>query len=66
MALSVAYFQNMHRLGRPHYVWDEYLYSVLEKVEVRVTVSVTVCVVLYVLCGMMMKGREKVKPGAGS
>ena len=35
----------MHRLGRPHYVWDEYLYSVLEKVEVRVTASVTVCVV---------------------
>ena len=55
------------RLGRPHYVWDEYLYSVglREKVEVRVTVSVTVCVI--VLCGMMMmKGREKVKPGACS
>ena len=29
----------------PHYVWDEYLYSVLEKVKVRVTVCVTVCVV---------------------
>ena len=28
------------------------------------TVSVNVCVV--VLCGMMMKGREKVKPGAAS
>ena len=27
-------------------MWDEYLYSVLEKVEVRVTVNVTVCVVL--------------------
>ena len=26
-------------------MWDEYLYSVLEKVEIRVTVSVTVCVV---------------------
>ena len=64
MALSVVYFRTMHRLGRPHYMWDEYLYSVREKVEVRVTVSVTVCVVL--LCGMMMKGREKVKPGAGS
>ena len=46
-------------------MWDEYLYSVLEKVEVRVTVSVTLCRVI-VLCGMMMKGREKVKPGAGS
>ena len=43
----------------PHYVWDEYLYSVREKVEVGVIVSV------IVLCGMMMKGREKVKPGAG-
>ena len=64
MALSVVYFRIMHCLGRPHYVWDEYLYSVREKVEVRVTVSVTVCVVL---CGMMMmKGREKVKSGAGS
>ena len=66
MALSVVYFQIMHCLGRPHYVWDEYLYSALEKVEVRVTVNVTVCVVLIVLCGMMMKGREKAKPGAGS
>ena len=47
MTLSVVYFWNMHRLGRPHYVWDEYLYSVLEKVEVRVTVSVTVCVVRW-------------------
>ena len=44
---------------------DEYLYSVREKVEVRVTK----CNCLYsviVLCGMMMKGSEKVKPGAGS
>ena len=45
-ALSVVYFWITHRLGRPHYVWDEYLYSVREKVVVRVTVSVTVCVVL--------------------
>ena len=42
MALSVAYFRITHHLGRPHYVWDEYLYSVLEKVEVRVTVCVFV------------------------
>ena len=46
MALSVVYFRITHRLGRPHYVWNEYLYSVREKVEVRVIVSVTVCVVL--------------------
>ena len=38
-------FSNHAPLGRSHYVWDEYLYSVLEKVEVRLTVSVTVCVV---------------------
>ena len=50
MVLSVVNFLIMHRLGRPHYVWNEYLYSVLEKVEVRVTVSVTVCVVL--LCSV--------------
>ena len=37
MALSVVYFRIMHRLGRPYYVWDQYLYSVWEKVEVRVT-----------------------------
>ena len=66
MALSVVYFQFTHRLARPHYVWDEYLYSVLEKVEVRMTVCVTVLCSIIVLCGMMMKGREMVKPGAGS
>ena len=38
MAISVVYFSFTHRLGRPHYMWDEYLYSVLEVVEVRVTV----------------------------
>ena len=45
MALSVIYFQFTLRLGRPHYVWNEYLYSVLEEVEVWMTVCVTVCVV---------------------
>ena len=34
-------------------------------VEVKGTVCVTVCVVQF-LRGMMMKEREKVKPGAGS
>ena len=66
MALSLVYFRITHRLGRPHYEWDEYLYSVLEKVEVRMTVCVTVLCSVIVLCGMMMKGREKVKPGADS
>ena len=66
MALTVVYFLIMHRLGRPHYMWDEYLYNVWEKVEVRVTVSVTVLCRVIVLCGMMMKGREKVKPAADS
>ena len=36
-------------LGQTTLRWDEYLYSVWEKVEVRVTVSVTVCVV-YLCC----------------
>ena len=40
MALSVVYFRITQRLGRPYYMWDEYLYSVLWKVEVRVTVCV--------------------------
>ena len=68
MALSVVYFQFTHSLGRPHNVWDEYLYSILEEVKVRIAVCVTVCIgpSVIVLCGMMMKGREKVKPGAGS
>ena len=65
MALSVAYFQFMPRLGRPHYVWDEYLYSVLEEVGARMTMCNCLCSVI-VLCEMMMRGREKVKPGAGS
>ena len=43
VALSMVYFQFMHHLGRPHYVWDEYLYSVLEEVVVRVTICVAVC-----------------------
>ena len=42
MALGVVYFRFTHRLGRPQYVLDEYLYSVLEKVEVKMSVSVTV------------------------
>ena len=68
MALSVVYFRITHRLGRSHYVWDEFLYrpGVRDKVEVRVTVSVIVCVVLLCCVGAMMKGTEKVKPGAGS
>ena len=53
MALSVVYFRITHHLGRPHYVWDEYLNSVREKVEVGVieSVSVTVCVVLLCCVG---------------
>ena len=66
MALSVVYFRITHRLGRPHYVRDEYLYSVREKVEVRVTCKCNCLCSVIVLCGMKMKGKEKVKPGAGS
>ena len=28
-SVEVVYFQFMHRLGRPHYVREEYLYSVV-------------------------------------
>ena len=58
MTLSVVYFQFMHRLGRTHYMWDEYLYSVLEEVEVGVIVSVTVCVVLL-YCVLWDDGERK-------
>ena len=61
-------FSNHASLGQTTLRMEEYLYSLLEKVEVRVTVSVTLCSII-VLCGMvmmMMKGSEKVKPGAGS
>ena len=44
MALNVVYFRFTHCLARSHYMWDEYLYTVLEEVEVRVTVCVSVCV----------------------
>ena len=62
MALSVVYFQITHCLGRPHYMRDEYLYNVLEKVEIRLTVSVTVCVVW----DDDDDERKKVKSSAGS
>ena len=44
-------FSSLAPLRQTNYVWDEYLYSVREKVEVRVTVSVTVCVVLLCCVG---------------
>ena len=48
------------------YTVVEYLYGVLEKVEIRMTVYITCLCSVIVLCKMMMKGREKVKPGASS
>ena len=42
-------FSNHAPLGQTTLRWDEYLYSVREKVEVRVTVSV--CVVLLCCVG---------------
>ena len=62
MALSVVYFRITHRLGRPHYMWDEYLYSVREKVEVGVIVSVTVCVVLLYCVGWWLKEGRRWNP----
>ena len=55
-------FRITHRLGRPHYVWDEYLYSVREKVEVRVTVRVSVCVVLLCCVGCWWKEGRRWNP----
>ena len=46
MALSVVYFKITHHWGRPHYVWDEYLYSVLQGVGVRVTMYSCLCSVI--------------------
>ena len=56
MALIVVYFQFCTAWADHITCWT----SVMEEVEVRVTVCVTVCVV------WMIKGRENVKPGAGS
>ena len=65
-SVKCGLFSNHAPLGRSHYVWDEYLYSVLEKVEFRMTVSVNCLCSVFVLCEMIMKGKENVKPGAGS
>ena len=45
--IECGLFSNHAPLGQTtlRYVWDEYLYSVLEEVEVMVTVSVAVCAV---------------------
>ena len=68
MALVLAYFRFTHLLGRPRYVGDVFLYLCTERIEVRVTVCVIVLYCKYVVCGMMMmmKGWEKMKPGAGT
>ena len=63
MPLSVVYFQFMHRLGRPHYMWDEYLYSVL---ELGYGDGMCKCLCSVIVLSGMMKGREKVKPSADS
>ena len=64
--INVVYFQFMHLLSRPCYVGDVYLYLCIERSKVRVTVCVLVFVVCVVCGKMMMKEREKVKPGAGT
>ena len=61
MTLSVVYFRIMHRLGRPNYVWDEYLHNVLEKDDDRLTVSVTVCVVLLCYAENIKEGSDLFK-----
>ena len=62
MALSIVYFQIKHHWGRPHFVWDEYLYSELQKVEV----GVSNCVVWDDDDDDDDDERVKVKPGAGA
>ena len=48
---SVVYFLFMHLLDIPRFVGDVYLYLCTERSEVRVTVCVTVCVVLLCCVG---------------
>ena len=63
MAFSVVYFRITHRLVRLHYVWDEYLYSVL---ELGYGDGMCKCLCSVIVLSGMMKGREKVKPSADS
>ena len=58
MALSVVYFRLTHRLDRPRYVLDEFLYGVLEEVEVRATV----CVILLWSVGWWWKEGRRWNP----
>ena len=60
--VKCGYFLITHRLDRPHYVWDEYLYSVREKVDVRVTVGVTACVMLLCCVGWWWKEGRRWNP----
>ena len=63
--IKFGLFSNHVLLGQTTLHVNEYLYSVLGEVEVRVTICNCLCSCV-VECGIMMKGREKVKPGAGS
>ena len=58
--IRVIYFRLTHLLDRPHYVGFLFRFMFT---EVRATVCVTVSYCKCVVCGMIMKGREKVKPG---
>ena len=68
MALSVVYFRITHRLSRLYYVWDEYgiLIVYCRKLSLGCDCMCNRLCSVIVLCGMMLKGREKVKPGAAS
>ena len=60
--VSVVYFQFTHLLGKPRYMGDMYLYLCTERSEDRMNACV---LFTRVVCGLMMKGRAEVKPGAG-
>ena len=55
-------FSNHAPLGQTTLCLGEYLYRVLEKVEVRVTVSVTVCVMLLCCVGLWRKEERRWNP----
>ena len=61
--VSVVYFRFTHLLSRSRYVGDIFLDLYTKRRGVMVTVYVIIFVVC-VACGIM-KGREKMKPGAG-
>ena len=57
--VSMVYFRFTHLLGRPQYAGEVSVLCVKE-LDVRVNVCVIVLKCKCTVCGMVMKGREKV------